>query len=102
MPGDHHYYGYLLTNKNDNVMYVGVTNNFERRVYEHKTKMIHGFTEKYNVNKLVYFEELSRYFNLSERFWMNMQSRYDIELEKNRLEGRLEKEFNVYLPLQSA
>ncbi len=38
-------------------MYVGVTNNLERRVYEHKTKMIPGFTEKYNVNKLVYFEE---------------------------------------------
>ena len=38
-------------------MYVGVTNNLERRVFEHKTKMIPGFTEKYNVNKLVYFEE---------------------------------------------
>ena len=38
-------------------MYVGVTNNLERRVHEHKTKMIPGFTEKYNVNKLVYFEE---------------------------------------------
>ena len=38
-------------------MYVGITNNLERRVYEHKTKMVPGFTEKYNVNKLVYFEE---------------------------------------------
>jgi putative endonuclease len=40
-------------------MYVGVTNNLVRRVYEHKTKQIQGFTEKYNVNKLVYFEETS-------------------------------------------
>ncbi|MFA4915177.1 MAG: GIY-YIG nuclease family protein [Syntrophales bacterium] len=48
---------YLLTNKNDKVMYVGVTNNIERRVYEHQMKMIPGFSEKYNVNKLVYFEE---------------------------------------------
>jgi putative endonuclease len=51
------YYVYLLTNKNDKVMYVGVTNNLERRMHEHKTKMVPGFTTKYNVNKLVYFEE---------------------------------------------
>ena len=38
-------------------MYLGVTNNLERRLYEHKNKLIKGFTEKYNVNKLVYFEE---------------------------------------------
>ncbi len=38
-------------------MYVGVTNDLERRVFEHKKKMIPGFTQKYNVNKLVYFEE---------------------------------------------
>ena len=37
-------------------MYVGMTNNLERRVYEHKTKQFKGFTEKYNVNKLVYFD----------------------------------------------
>ena len=51
------YYVYLLTNWNDKVIYVGVTNNLERRMYEHKNKLITGFTEKYNVNKLVYFEE---------------------------------------------
>jgi len=50
------YYVYLLTNWNNKVMYVGVTNNLERRVYEHKTKALKGFTEKYNVSKLVYFE----------------------------------------------
>ena len=38
-------------------MYVGVTNNLERRIYEHKNKMVKGFTKKYNVSKLVYFEE---------------------------------------------
>jgi putative endonuclease len=53
----HRYYVYLLTNKNNKVMYVGVTNNLERRVYEHKKKQVPGFTEKYNVNRLVYFEE---------------------------------------------
>ncbi|MFQ5605430.1 MAG: GIY-YIG nuclease family protein [bacterium] len=51
------YYVYLLTNWNNKVMYVGVTNDLLRRMYEHKQKLVKGFTEKYNVNKLVYFEE---------------------------------------------
>jgi len=51
------FYVYLLTNWNNNVIYVGATNNLERRIYEHKNKLVKGFTEKYNVNKLVYFEE---------------------------------------------
>ena len=40
-------------------MYVGMTNNLQRRIYEHKEKSVKGFTEKYNVNKLVYFEQTS-------------------------------------------
>jgi putative endonuclease len=51
------YYVYMLTNWNNTVMYLGVTDNLERRLYEHKNKLVKGFTEKYNVNKLVYFEE---------------------------------------------
>jgi putative endonuclease len=53
---DHQYFVYLLTNKNNTVLYTGVTNDLKRRVYEHKEKLIDGFTKKYNVNKLVYFE----------------------------------------------
>ena len=41
-------------------MYVGMTNNLVRRIYEHKNKLVKGFTEKYNVNKLVYFEEIRK------------------------------------------
>ena len=51
------YYVYLLTNWNNKVIYVGVTNDLKRRLYEHKNKIIQGFTQKYNLNKLVYFEE---------------------------------------------
>jgi len=57
MPKEHNYYVYLLTNKNNGVMYVGVTNNLIRRIDEHRNKRVKGFTEKYNVYKLVYFEE---------------------------------------------
>jgi putative endonuclease len=56
MPNDRHYYVYVLTNWNHRVMYIGVTNDLERRIYEHKNKLVQGFTEKYNVHKLVYFE----------------------------------------------
>jgi putative endonuclease len=45
-----------MTNHHNNVLYTGVTNNLERRCFEHKKKLNKGFTQKYNVNKLVYFE----------------------------------------------
>ena len=51
------YYVYIMTNKGNSVLYTGVTNNLERRVYEHKNKVVDGFTGRYNINKLVYFEE---------------------------------------------
>ena len=50
------YYIYILTNKNNTVFYTGITNNLVRRVYEHKNKLSDGFTKKYNVDKLVYYE----------------------------------------------
>ena len=51
------YYVYILTNAYNKVLYTGVTNDLERRRYEHKQKNIKGFTQKYNVDKLVYFEQ---------------------------------------------
>lgn len=51
-----YYYVYILSNWNNKVLYIGVTNNLERRIFEHKIKMVDGFTKKYNVSKLVYFE----------------------------------------------
>ena len=50
------YYVYIMTNWNNEVLYIGVTNNIARRVYEHKEQLADGFTKKYNVNKLVYVE----------------------------------------------
>ncbi len=56
-----------MTNKNDSVLYTGVTSDLIRRVYEHKEKMIDGFTKRYNVNKLVYYEEYNEILNAIER-----------------------------------
>ena len=51
------YYVYMMTNKNNTVIYIGVTNNLQRRVYEHKYYLLEGFTKKYKCRKLVWFQE---------------------------------------------
>jgi putative endonuclease len=61
------YFVYILTNKSNKVLYTGVTNNLERRMFEHKNKMINGFTKKYNLTKLVYLEETSDVGSALER-----------------------------------
>lgn len=53
------YYVYILTNKHNKVLYTGITDNIARRNFEHQTKFHNGFTKRYNVDKLVYYEELS-------------------------------------------
>ena len=50
------YYVYIMTNRGNRVLYTGVTSNLRRRVYEHKEKLAKGFTARYNVSKLVYYE----------------------------------------------
>ena len=55
----HYYYVYILSNWNNKVIYVGMTNNLERRIYEHKNKLIEGFTKRYNISKLVYYETMT-------------------------------------------
>ena len=53
---DKQYYVYIMTNKANRVLYTGVTSDLRRRIYEHKEKLAKGFTARYNVNKLVYYE----------------------------------------------
>jgi len=51
------YYVYILASKRNGTLYIGITNNLKRRIFEHKSKHVKGFTKKYNVNQLVYFEQ---------------------------------------------
>ena len=53
------YYVYILVNKTNTVMYIGVTNDLSRRLYEHNSGLFEGFSKKYNAHKIVYFEEYS-------------------------------------------
>lgn len=50
------YFVYILANKRNGTLYIGMTNDLIRRVHEHKSGLIEGFTKKYSINKLVYFE----------------------------------------------
>ncbi len=51
------YYVYILTNFTNTILYIGVTNDLVKRIYEHKNKLAKGFSNKYNLSKLVYYEE---------------------------------------------
>ena len=52
----HQYYIYIMTNIKNTVLYTGVTNDIYRRIFEHKHKLVEGFTKKYHITKLVYYE----------------------------------------------
>ena len=53
------YYVYILASKRNGTLYIGVTNDLERRLYEHRNNLIEGFTNKYNVHHLVYYEDVN-------------------------------------------
>ena len=80
------YYIYILANKSNRVLYIGVTNDIVRRVYEHKEKLVEGFTQKYNVNKLVYYERTNEIITAIERekqlkAWSRKKKEWLIELK---------------------
>ena len=76
------YYIYIMTNKRNTVLYTGVTNNLKKRIYEHKAKLVAGFTKKYNINKLVYYEIFDNMYNALAR-------------EKQIKAGSRKKKFNL-------
>ena len=61
------YYVYVLTNNTDSVLYIGITNNLQRRVWEHNNSFVDSFTSKYKVNKLVYYDILDSSYEAIKR-----------------------------------
>jgi len=64
---DHNYFIYIVTNKNKTVLYIGVTNDLQRRIYEHEQGLIPGFTKKYNCHYLIYYEHFQDINDAIER-----------------------------------
>ncbi|TQD39752.1 GIY-YIG nuclease family protein [Haloflavibacter putidus] len=92
-------YVYILTNKVKGTLYVGVTGNIERRIFEHKNKLIEGFTKKYNLKKLVFYQEFSQIGEAlkREKQLKNWKRQWKIELieEKNKEWEDLASNWNV-------
>ncbi|MBQ9118217.1 MAG: GIY-YIG nuclease family protein [Clostridia bacterium] len=76
------YYVYVLVNKTNKVMYVGVTNDLQRRLYEHKKELVEGFTKRYHIHKLVYYEE---YSDVKEAIAREKQIKGFLRVRKNQL-----------------
>ena len=68
----HQYYLYILSNQKNGTLYIGVSNNLERRIFEHKNKLVEGFTKTYGLDKLVYFE-IFQYINDAIKREKNMK-----------------------------
>ena len=58
---------YILTNKRNGTLYIGVTGNLQQRVWQHKKKLVEGFTKKYSLNKLVYYEQTENIYSAIQR-----------------------------------
>ena len=75
-------YIYFLTNKNNTVLYIGITSNLSKRMYEHKTKAYKSFAAKYQCNKLVYYEEFT---NINQAIAREKQLKSANRKRKNEL-----------------
>ena len=76
------YYVYILTNKTNSVMYIGMTSDLTRRLYEHQNGLVNGFTKKYKTHKLVYIEE---YDNVNDCIAREKQLKGWKRIKKNNL-----------------
>ena len=82
---------YIATNKLNTVLYTGVTNNLARRIYEHKHRLLSGFTSKYNVNKLVYYEVFE---NINDAIFREKQIKAGSRSKKIQLIRKINPGFN--------
>jgi putative endonuclease len=89
--GHRQYWVYLLTNRRKTVLYIGVTNSLERRIWEHKNKAVPGFTKRYNCDQLVHIEE---YDEIDQAIAREKEIKGWLRARKNELIGRQNPEWN--------
>ena len=89
------YYIYIMTNKNNNVIYIGVTNDLEQRIREHRSGLCDGFTKKYCINKLIYTEE---YSDVNEAIAREKQLKGWSREKKNQLVRKTNPTFKELMP----
>ena len=80
------YFVYILSNWDDSVLYIGVTSNLPRRLYEHRNGLADGFTKKYNVHKLVYYEHTNDIYSAISR---EKQLKKWVRAKKNALISKM-------------
>ena len=85
------YFVYILTNWDDSVMYIGVTSNLERRLYEHRNGLADGFTKQSNVHKLVYYEYTNDIYSAIAR---EKQLKKWVRVKKNALVSKMNPQWN--------
>lgn len=97
MPYNKNYYVYILTSKRNGTLYIGVTNDLVKRIYEHKQNLISGFTKKYHVHALVYYEVTDDIYGAiaREKQLKNWRRKWKIDLieKKNPKWRDLSREF---------
>ena len=84
------YFVYILSNWDDSVLYIGVTGNLPRRLYEHRNHLVEGFSSKYNTSKLVYYEETADVYSAISR---EKQLKGWTRKKKNHLIAKLNPEW---------
>ena len=84
------YFVYILSNWDDSVLYIGVTSNLPRRLFEHRNGLADGFTKKYNIHKLVYFEQTNDVYSAISR---EKQLKKWNRQKKNALIGKMNPEW---------
>jgi len=85
------YYVYILSTKFNKLLYIWVTNNLERRLYEHKNKLVDWFTKKYNIDKLVYYEEC---WDIKDAIAREKQLKWRTRSKKENLIKQINPELN--------
>jgi len=102
----HQYYLYILSNRKNGTLYIGISNDLERRMFEHKHKLVDGFTKRYHIDKLMYFETF-QYINDAIKREKNMkkwkrQWKINLIIEQNPNWKDLSSDWNLnrFLPSQ--